>query len=642
MFKKAQTFISVVIEWLVYVSIFLVPLLFIPQVSSVFTTPKLYAFRAVTLAIVLLWGIGLLIGRKITFRWSKVFWLFIFYGFVSILNTIFSANVWSSLFGIYGRFLGIFTILNLLLWSFIVFNEINTRTKIFNVLRVSVATAMLIALYGILQYFDLFVNIFYWTQDPVERAFGTIGHSNHTAAYLGINLVILVGLIRTSSFGWKKIFYWIGILLLSFAIIFTASRGGIFATAIAVILWLLYGIKTNWKIIASILAILFVGIVAFRGQIANLPVVERSVATINYLQEGNVPDRVSWWMSTLEMIKDKPFLGHGLSTYRDVYNKYRRADYKTPDGDQDNITPQSAHNEYLTIGATQGLLGLAAYLAMIIGVFVSAGGFIRRAKKLEDRVITYAICMGMVVYFAQILVSFGVITTLFMLATLSGLMLSMTHIDEKPREKKIGLLLRIVGSTMIFVFVIAGCIFSFFSLAAEYNYRQAESNFSNVDFKNAFGYYEKAINFMPYISQYHEGYADFLFRIGISMPSGAQQPYLNDALDHYRESLKYNDNLPHVHMNIALVYSRLSVEFRNQDEILVDIFSTEALNYLDNAIARGKNNPLYTYKKAEMFNFYGRYGEAGDFYLETLKIRTPYKDTTEKLKSLEPYLGPIL
>lgn len=646
--QRFQNLIGITIEWLIYLSVFLVPLVFIPQVASVFTTPKLYVFRAITLLIILLWGIGLLIGRKVKFRWAPIFWFFIAYGIISIINTFVSVNIWSSLFGIYGRFIGIFTVLNLLFWSFIVFSEINTRRKILNVLKVSVITAVLIAAYGILQYFDLFVNIFYWTQDPLERAFGTIGHSNHTAAYLGINLVVLVGLIRISSFGWKKISYWLSVILLIIALILTASRGGIFATSIALILWGIYGLRKvgfkkdlrkYGKIIISILLLLLIGGLTFRDQIKSLPIVERSVSTVTYIQEGNVPDRVSWWLSTLEMIKDKPFLGHGLSTYRDIYNKYRRLDYRTSDDTQDTITPQSAHNEYLTIAATQGLIGLLAYLLMIIMAFVCAGNFMKRAKDWEDQVLVYSIAMGITVYLVQVIISFGVVSTLFVLYTLLGLLISISHSDEKRKEFTMKFLWRSMIAIVLFVIVIIGAIFSFSSLAAEYHYQQAESNLARRNMEQVFGHYDKAIWYMPYISEYYEKYGDFLFKLGISMPGGTQTLYLADAYDNYTKALQYDPELPHLYLNIGLVSSRLSVE--NPDGFRGKHFDEEAVSYLEKASQHAKNNPFYKYKFAEMLEFYTDYSLAADNYQAILEMRNPYKDTEEKLKNLGQYLSPF-
>lgn len=647
--KKAQNIIGKLIEWLIYLSVFLIPLIFIPQVASVFTTPKLYAFRAITLIIILFWTVGLLIGRKVKFRWAPFFWFVIAYGLISIINTFISVNIWSSLFGIYGRFIGIFTVLHLLLWSFVVFNEINTRRKIINVLKVSVATAVLIAVYGILQYFDLFVNIFYWTQDPLERAFGTIGHSNHTAAYLGINFVILIGLIRISSFGWKKLYYWGSLLLLLVALILTASRGGIFAVSIALLLWAIYGLRKSGfkkdlkkygKIVVSILLIMFIGGLVFRNQIRNLPIVERSVSTVTYIQEGNMPDRVSWWLSTFEMIGDSPFFGHGLSTYRDIFNQYRRTDFVTPDETQDTITPQSAHNEYLTIGATQGLIGLAIYLLMIVMAFMCARNFMKRAKNWEDQVLTYAIAMGVVVYILQALISFGVVSTLFTFYTLIGLLVSISHSDEKPKEFSVHIVWRSIISVVLFALIIAGCIFSFASLAAEYHYQQAQSNLARRNMEQVFNHYDSAIWYMPYISEYYESYGDFLFKLGLSMPEGTQASYLTDAIDKYTESFHYNDNLPHVFLNYSLVASKLNIEKPNG--FGGHPYSGIALSMLQEATKRAKNNPMYLYKYAEMQEYYENYQEAKDLYLKVLEIRNPYKDTEEKLKNLEQYLGPLV
>jgi len=637
---KNQNLIDDLIEWLIYISVFLVPIVFVPQLASVFTTPKLYVFRAVTLVILVLFALKLLLNKKVKIKWSFALWFFVLYGFVSILNTVFSINVWDSIFGIYGRFVGIVTVLNLLLWSYIVFLKINTRKKILNVLNISIVTAVLVSVYGILQYSDLFVNIFYWTQDPLKRAFATIGHSNHTAAYLGINFVILIGLIRISSFGWRKVLYWMALILLAIALVLTGSRGGVFAVIVVVILWLIYGLRTRrfkkdlkqyGKFILFIITILFIAGLIFRTQIRSLPIISRSISTVNYIEEGNIPDRISWWFSSFEMIKDKPIFGYGLSTYRDVYNKYRRTDFVTPDDRQDVITPQSAHNEYLTIASTQGFVGLFAYLLMIIMTFVYTKKSMNNTK---DQVLAYSIAMGITVYLVQVFVSFGVVSILFVFYTLLGLLLSVSHINKTPKEYKIGLIVRSIGVILILIFVIVGSVFSFFSLVAEYHYEQAKSN--NIE--DAFSHYKKAILYMPYISQYYEGYGDFLFKLGIDMPEGAQEPYLLEGLANYQKSLDLNDLLPHLHMNRGLIYSRLAVEVAYRDTNLSNIYKDIAIQSLEDAIKRTRNNPLYVYKKAEMLEFYKRYDEAYEQYQKVLKIRNPYKDTEEKIKELNPNL----
>lgn len=646
--NKIANSVSTVIEWLIYLSVFLIPLVFLPQVASVFTTPKLYVFRVITLLIIFLWGFRLLLYKKVQFRWSPVFWFVIVYGIISVINTLVTVNVWTGLLGTYGRFVGLITLSNLLLWMYIVYNEVNTRRKVINVLTVSIATALLIALYGVLQYFDLFVNIFYWTQDPLERAFGTIGHSNHTAAYLGMNLVILLGLLHISRFAWKKIVCWIGVGLLSLALVLTASRGGIAAVVIALVLWGVYvlyttdirkKIRTYGKIIISALLILIVGGLLFRNSFSSLPIVERSVSTVTYIQEGNMPDRVSWWLSTIEMIKDKPFLGHGLSTYRDVYNRYRRVDYRTPDDTQDTITPHSAHNEYLTIAATQGIIGLFLYLLMIGAIFSYAYRALRRMKKKEDKIVLYAIAMAVVVYLAQVMVSFGVVSTLFIFFTFMGLLISMSMIDSDNIKVSLPAWSRIIVSIIAFLFVIAGCTVAFFSLAGEYHYQQAQSNLAKRNMEKVFEHYDMAVWFMPKMAHYHEQYGDFLFKLGISMPEGTQESYLHDSIEKYDISLLINDNLPHVYLNRGLAYTRLVEEISYRDEPLAEMMKETALESFGNAVERSRNNPFYRYKLAQTLDYYELYPQAADEYFAILDIRDPYKDVAERLTLLEEKLG---
>ncbi|MBD3156673.1 hypothetical protein GF369_02480 [Candidatus Peregrinibacteria bacterium] len=645
---KIANSISTLIEWLIYLSVFLIPVVFLPQVASVFTTPKLYVFRVVTLLIVFLWAVRFLLYKKTPFRWSPVFFFVIAYGLVSVLNTIVTVNVWTSLLGIYGRFVGLITVSNLLLWMYIVFNEINTRRKIMNVLAVSIATALLIALYGVLQYFDVLVNIFYWTQDPLERAFGTIGHSNHTAAYLGMNLVILLGLVHLPRFAWKRIMCWIGVGLLSIALILTASRGGIAAVVIALVLWVIYvfyttdikkKIRTYGKIILSVLLLLFIGGLVWKTSLTSLPIVERSVSTVRYIQQGNMPDRVSWWLSTIEMIQDKPLLGHGLSTYRDVYNQYRRVDYRTPNDAQDTITPHSAHNEYLTIAAAQGIVGLLLYVMMIGSVMVYGYRALRRMKKKEDRLLLYSTGMGICVYLAQVMVSFGVVSTLFVFFTFMGLLVSMSRIDRDSITISLPLWSRIIVSLIVFLLVIAGCIGSFFSLAGEYHYQQAQSNFAKRNMEQVFEHYDAALWFMPKMAHYYERYGDFLFKLGISMPEGTQEPYLHDAIEKYNISLLINNNLPHVHLNRGLVYTRLAEEVSYRDEELADLFRNVAIESFENAVQRTRNNPFYRYKLAQTLEYYERHAQAAEEYFALLDIRDPYRDVAEKINALEEKLG---
>jgi O-antigen ligase len=633
---------DIALKWLIYLSIVLIPLVFLPQVESVFTTPKLYVFRIITLLIILIWGLKNLFHKKIKIRWTPFFWFVIGYAAISILNIFVTVNFYTSLIGTYGRFLGIFTILNLLFWAYIVFVEFKSKERIKKALLVSVITACAIAFYGLLQYFDLLVNIFPWTQNPQDRVFSTIGHSNHTAAYLGMNLMLLLGLIFTEGKNKMKYLLWGGFGLIALTLILTASRGGFFAVIFAAIIWLVYILRRKklskktfkYSVIGLILAAIL-GVI-LSGPISKLGVVERTVSTITFIQQGNMPDRVSWWLSSFEMIKDKPLLGHGLSTYKDIYNKYRRTDYKVPGDEQDHITPETAHNEYLNIAATQGLAGFAAYAAMIVMIFIYTFRYFKRHKDEKDKLIVMALLTAIIVYLIQVTMSFGTVTTLFIFFTLVGLLVSYINADNKNEiEFKNYIPFRILGIIIALLIFIYGGFAAFNAILAEYHFKQAQSYAAIGNFENTINEYDKTVEIQGHIPKYHEDYGNFLFEFAINLPDQAQANYLNDAINIYANAVKVNNHHSNILMNQGLAYSRLADLYR-ENQKLYEKYKFLSIEVMKVANERMRNNPFYPYKFGITLKFYNQYKDALGQFILTKEIRDPYKDTNMHIKDLLP------
>ncbi len=634
------------LKWLIYLSIVLVPLVFLPQVSSVFTTPKLYIFRVITLLIILIWGMRNLFHKEARIRWSPFFWFVIGYAAISILNTYFSINLYVSIFGTYGRFLGIFTVLNLLLWAYIIFAEFRSKEKIRKLIYTSVIVAAVIAFYGVLQYFDLLVNIFPWTQNPQDRVFSTIGHSNHTAAYLGMNLMLLLGLIFTEGKNKMKYLLWGGFGLISLTLILTASRGGFFAVIFAAIIWLIYILrikklskKTFKYTIVGLIVAAIMGIV-LSGPISKLGVVERTVSTITFIQQGNMPDRVSWWLSSFEMIQDKPLLGHGLSSYKEIYNQYRRADYKVPDDLQDHITPETAHNEYLNIAATQGLIGFAAYALMIIMLFIYTFKYFKKHKDEKDKLMVMSLLTAIIVYLIQVSMSFGTVTTLFFFFTLIGLLVSYVN-EENSKEIvfKNLIVFKVIGIIVALSIFIVGWIAAFNSILVEYHFKQAQSYAAIGDFENTIKSYDRTVEIQGHIPNYYEDYGDFLFEFAINLPDQAQANYLNDAINTYAYAVKVNNNHSNVLMNQGLVYTRLADLSRN-DVAEYEKYKFQSIEVMKAANNKIQNNPFYPYKFGITLKFYEQYEDALGQFILVNEIRDSYKNTKQLISEVTSLLPP--
>ena len=177
-----------------------------------------------------------------------------------------------------------------------------------------------------------------WSETEVVS---TIGNRNFLGAYLAASIALGISL-------WDKRATAVCALLLA-AMCFCHSRGAWLALGVAAMLWLFCG---NWGKRRLQIAARAVGMVA---------VIAAVILGSGYITHAwQTEVRPLIWKSTVHMIAERPFLGHGLGTFVTEYPRFRLPEYflrSLPT----NVTDHP-HNEFLEITAEQGLLGLAATL----------------------------------------------------------------------------------------------------------------------------------------------------------------------------------------------------------------------------------------------------------------------------------------
>jgi putative inorganic carbon (HCO3(-)) transporter len=77
-------------------------------------------------------------------------------------------------------------------------------------------------------------------------------------------------------------------------------------------------------------------------------------------RDAGTVDRWDMWQAALGMIRDRPVLGHGVNTFMANYMAYRVGG---------EPQPRYAHNCYLQVAAETGLVGLAAFLWLLWGLW---------------------------------------------------------------------------------------------------------------------------------------------------------------------------------------------------------------------------------------------------------------------------------
>jgi len=519
---------------------------------------------------------------------------------VALIATVTSTAYFSSLYGTYGRFIGIFTVLNLLLLTFITANLLNKK-NIITALLTSIGTASLLAVYGLVQYLNYFQETFNWSADPAERVFGTMGHPNHFGAYLGINLVLGIGLFSQIKNRIIKSVLVLGLILQATVLILTASRAAIVSTVIGVAVVLLFIAIKNRKVIKLhlsryILGLFIMTVLAgtaatiYNEEITEFPLIKRTSDAVQNIQQGNIPDRLSWWLSGMSMMYDKPISGHGLSTFHDVYSKYRRTDFHTleQDGMEYHITPETAHNEFINIGATQGIMGLITFLLLLIFAYFSLAKKYFKDKTNDKSAL--AVLGAITVFVVDVYFGFGVLATYFFLYFLLGVTIALTNKETKKSVRNIDLCkCRKYPIALVFIFVGILGLFgtSRFGLS-EYYFKEAiRAQFAgqrNVAIES----FERAIFNRPGERAFIETYAAYALQSARS-EQAIKQELLQISVDRYKESLILNDHHPSTYFNLGTAY--------------LDLYSvTGSEEYLwageeniATSVEKAVNNPLYPY-----------------------------------------------
>jgi O-antigen ligase len=125
------------------------------------------------------------------------------------------------------------------------------------------------------------------------------------------------------------------------------------------------------------------------------------------------------------MIKDHSITGVGFGGYWIAVSKYQEA--------SGEIVPQQAHNDYLEMIASGGIVG-----AMLVAwALVEFGLIVRRRLKSKDnftRALTLAALAGIVTVAIHSIVDFGLHVTIN--AVLFTSLLSIAVINVRPEEKQ--------------------------------------------------------------------------------------------------------------------------------------------------------------------------------------------------------------
>ncbi len=321
---------------------------------------------------------------------------------VYIIATVFSVAPEVSFWGSYQRLQGAYTTFSYIAIFFIAASALRTRAQLNRAIDTIVVVSFPIALYGVLQHFDL--DPLPWGGDVKIRIASNMGNSIFVAAYM-IMIVPLalarwietLGRLR-QKINWRDgllaATYTLIIAALLIAIFFTQSRGpwlglagGLFTFTI------LYALARGARRVA-LGAVGLAAVVAAFLAIFNLPASPldplKQVPYIGRLgqifetESGTGKVRELIWQGAIQLVLPhaplwspttgddalnaiRPLVGYGPEAMYVAYNPFYPPDLAHYEAR--NAAPDRSHNETFDALVMTGFFGFAAYILLFISVF---------------------------------------------------------------------------------------------------------------------------------------------------------------------------------------------------------------------------------------------------------------------------------
>lgn len=215
------------------------------------------------------------------------------------------------------------------------------------------------------------------------RVTGPFRHANDFSAYLSFTFFAFAGLLAEwgtlSRRG--RVIAIAGTALLGLCLVWTYARGAWIAVGVAAALLAVYR-RNKWAIGTLILAALW----AF---FFSPPLVRDRVRSLADTRNGTILERKALWGEAIRMIEARPVLGHGINTYAKNEPKFKEGA---------NVDNQYAHNGYLHLAAETGLVGLAAFLALVVYALGSCLEAFAGAPPSPIRAAGTALAFGLVAF----------------------------------------------------------------------------------------------------------------------------------------------------------------------------------------------------------------------------------------------------
>lgn len=359
-----------IVRWGIYV-VAIIPLVIFKEFFSPFHFGKVVVFRTLIELVAVLYVLLVLRDKSFLPRRSGLFWAMTIFTAVFGVTSLTGVYPYQSIMGTLERMGGWFTFLHFWLFFVMATSVLRTREHWLTLIKISVFASLLSTFYGFLQ-----KGSFAWVIGSGSRIriFGTLGNTALFAGYTLVNVFFAL-FLTVRDRGMMRALFGIIAVLNVIAIFMTAVRGAIlgivFAVALMAFAYALIGSskKIRLSLLAAVL-LLFAGI-GFLFINRESDIVKNSRFLSRMVASRTAQTRLWAWQAGIDGWNDSPktiLLGWGPENFNIPFSKHFNPKFYFGIGSETLF--DRAHNMFVEVLVTMGLVGFAAYLGMFIVLFL--------------------------------------------------------------------------------------------------------------------------------------------------------------------------------------------------------------------------------------------------------------------------------
>lgn len=307
----------------------------------------------------------------------------------------------------------------LALFAALLFRYVTTERRLRLLIHVIIGIALASAVFGLLRQTMQHEDGFWLPLLRLDQGYGQFINRNHFAYLMEMGLGLLLGLVAAGGVRRERLLIYVAAFLpIWTASVLANSRGGILAMLVQLVATLILfpaAVPTEYAasgragrlirsrsvrlaMILSLVVLVAGGVLWVGGdRLATRMEAARGEFTESEEVRQGVT-RTQIWQATLRMIEANPIAGVGLGGYWAAIPTYHEA--------PGTMTPQQAHNDYLELLASGGILGLAIVVWFAVLVLRRARANLRAPERFR-RAACFAALIGMAGIGVHSLVDFG-------------------------------------------------------------------------------------------------------------------------------------------------------------------------------------------------------------------------------------------